>query len=156
MRLSLVSLIAAVLVDCIRFEVALHEARELCQNPTLLARQLSPDGAWEAVVEEVACGFTAATLRLVSTRDPGLAGRILKVDIRGERASMRPLLAWTAPDVLRVTAAVVPTVTTLGFAGVHVDLRVDPDDPAIKAAQAEWERGRGGASAEPGRTEGAR
>lgn len=140
-RLSLILLIAAVFVDWVRFEIALHEARQICQRPTVLDRKTSLDGAWEAVVVQVACGFTAAHLRLVSTRDPGLTGHILKLDTRGERAYMRPILAWTAPDVLRVTAAVVPTVNTLSFAGVQIDLRVDPDDPAIMAAKAEWERG---------------
>lgn len=122
-----------------------------CENPPVVARQTSPDGAWEAVVVEAVCHFApaagvttiTASVRLVSTRDPSLAGRILDVDTGG-RDYMRPFLTWTAPDVLKVTVVKAPMkVMALDLDGVHVDLRVDPSDSAIQAAVAEWYRGVG-------------
>lgn len=74
---------------------------------------------------------------------------------RGGRDYVRPFLAWTAPGVLKVTVAKAPMrVMALDFDGVHVDLRVDPDDPVIKAAVAEWRRSVG-LPPEPERKDGA-
>lgn len=83
---------------------------------------------------------TFTTVRLVSTRDPSFAGQILYTGSPGRRDYARPLLAWTAPGALRVTLGEAPHVRTLRFAGVRVDSRVDPGDPAIQAGMAELER----------------
>lgn len=155
-RVSVVALAAAFLLAWIRLEVLLREAERVCRNPAIVAHQTSPDGAWDAVVDEAVCTHhglvslttrTFTTVRLVSTRDPSFAGQILYTDSPGRRDYARPLLAWTAPGVLRITFGKSPHVRTLRFAGVTVDLRVDPDDPAIRAAMAELE---GGHDAPPG------
>jgi len=74
-------------------------------------------------------------VRLTSNRDKTLRGYVLSIDTRGHDEA-RPLVAWTAPDVLRVT---VPNIShlsmmTRAFQGVKIDLRFDPDDPAARAA----------------------
>lgn len=143
------SLAAAVLWFAVAAAVKGDRDRKACEEPPVVARQTSLDGAWEAVVVEAVCHFAPAAgmtyvttgLRLISTRNPSRVGRILEVDTTGRRDYVRPFPAWTAPGVSKVTVAKAPmTVMALDFDGVHVDLRVDPDDPAIKAAVAEWRR----------------
>ena len=117
-----------------------------CQE-AIVARVPSPDGAWEARVDETAClygmgvGAVTAGVNLVSTRDPARTAVLLGVDTGGHDDE-RPRLAWTAPDVIQVTVydRSYLKVLTRGFGGVRVDLRYDPDDPADRAA---WRRGHG-------------
>lgn len=164
-RLLVVASVAAFLLAWVRLEVLLQDADQACRTPLVVARQTSPDGAWDAVVDETVCtrlGLvslatrTFTTVRLVSTRDPSFAGQLLYTGSPGRRDYARPLLAWTAPGVLRVTLGQSPHVRTLRFADVRVDLRVDPDDPAIRAAVAELESGRDGPPGEASRTNGGR
>jgi len=116
------------------------DGKDTCEH-AIVARVPSPDGAWEARVDEAVClfgfgtGAVVAGVHLVSTRDPARFADLLGVDT-GAHEDERPRLAWTAPDVLQVT---VPNrsflkVLTREFDGVRVDLRFDPDDPAERAA----------------------
>lgn len=140
---------AAFLLAWVRLEVLLREADRACKNPVVVAHRTSPDGAWDAVVDETVytrlglvslATRTFTTVRLVSTRDSSFAGQILYTGSPGRRDYARPLLAWTAPGALRVTLGKAPHVRTLRFAGVRVDVRVDPDDPAVQAEMVELER----------------
>ena len=140
-----------------------RQRKKTCENPPVVTRQTSPDGAWEATVVEAvrhfapAAGMTTitASVRLVSTRDASPTGRILDVDTGG-RDYMRPFLTWTAPDILKVTVAKAPVeVMALGLDGVHMDSHVDLDAPVIKAAVAERYRGVG-LPPEPERKDGGR
>jgi len=128
------------------------DGKDTCEH-AIVARVPSPDGAWEARVDEAVClfgfgvGAVVAGVHLVSTRDPARSVDLLGVDT-GAHEDERPRLAWTAPDVLQVT---VPNrsflkVLTRQFDGVRVDLRFDPDDPADRAA---WRR-KYGMSPDPG------
>jgi len=128
------------------------DGKDTCEH-AIVARVPSPDGAWEARVDEAVClfgfgvGAVVAGVHLVSTRDPARSTDLLGVDT-GAHEDDRPRLAWTAPDVLQVT---VPNrsflkVLTRQFDGVRVDLRFDPDDPADRAA---WRR-KYGMSPDPG------
>ena len=113
----------------------------------IVGRVSSPDGAWDAVLNEATCpvglgGMDITTgVHLVSTRDPARTVVLLGVDTGGHEDE-RPRLAWTAPDVLQVTVYdhSYLKVLTRGFGGVRVDLRYDPDDPADRAA---WRREHG-------------
>jgi hypothetical protein len=126
--------------------------RDTCEH-AILTRMPSPDGAWEARVDEDVCmfglggGAVVAGVQLVSTRDPARSADLLGVQTGGHEDE-RPRIAWTAPDVLQVT---VPNRSFLKvlmreFDGVRVDLRFDPDDPADRAA---WRR-KYGMSPDPG------
>lgn len=122
------------------------DMKDACQE-AIVARMPSPDGAWEAKVDETAClygfgvGAVVAGVHLVSTRDPARTADLLGVDTGGHEDE-RPRLAWTAPDVLQVTVYdhSFLKVLTRRFDGVRVDLRYDPDDPADRAA---WRREHG-------------
>ncbi len=114
--------------------------KDTCEH-AIVARVPSPDGAWEARVDEATCGVglggmdITAEAHLVSTRGPARFADLLGVDT-GAHEDERPRLEWTAPDVLQVT---VPNrsflkVLTREFGGVRVDLRFDPDDPADRTA----------------------
>ena len=119
---------------------ATEDWRDTCEH-AILTRVPSPDGAWEARVDEATCEVgpwmmdITAEVHLVSTRDPARFAVLLGVDTGGHEKE-RPRLAWTAPDVLQVT---VPNRSFLKvlmreFDGVRMDLRFDPDDPADRAA----------------------
>lgn len=116
----------------------------LCETGRTLDRVPSPNGVWEAVVYRRTCRIgplsgqtvTDNGLRLVSARDRSRAQVIFEESGSGEEYD-RPFLAWTAPDIVRVTIQSPPLdVKTRDFDGVHVD----PDDPEIVAAKADWER----------------
>ena len=116
------------------------DGKDTCEH-AIVARVPSPDGAWEARIDEAVClfgfgtGAVVAGDHLVSTRGPARSADLLGVDT-GAHEDERPRLMWTAPDVLQVT---VPNRSFLKvlmreFDGVQVDLRFDPDDPAERAA----------------------
>lgn len=162
-RVLVVALVAAFLPAWGWLEVAFHEVERACKDRPVVARLPSPDGAWDAVVDEAVCPFvpwaewgtrTTTAVRLVSARDPSLAGQLLYIGSPGRRDYARPLLAWAAPGVLRVTLGESPHVGTLRFAGVRGDSRVDPDGPAIRAEVVELRRGYDGLAGEAGRTDG--
>ena len=119
----------------------------------IVARLPSPEGAWEAVLDQSICtvglggASIVARVNLVSTRDPARTAVLLGVDTGGHHDE-RPRFVWTAPDVLQVTVydRSYLKVLTRGFDGVRADLRYDPDDPADRAA---WRRAHG-MSPEPG------
>jgi len=121
---------------------------------TIVARLPSPDGAWEAVLDQSTCpvGLGGASIvagvNLVSTRDPARTAVLLGVDTGGHEDE-RPRLVWTAPDILQVTVYdhSYLWVVKRQFGGVRLDLRYDPDDPADRAA---WRREHG-MSPEPDR-----
>jgi len=127
--------------------------RDTCED-VIVARVPSPDGAWEARVNESTCEVgpwmmdITAGVDLVSTRDPARSAVLLGVDTGGHEDE-RPRLVWTAPDVLQVTVYDHSYLKVLmrQFDGVRVDLRFDPDDPADRAA---WRREHG-MSPEPDR-----
>lgn len=131
------------------FALAMCENRDergSCEE-AIVARLPSPDGAWEAVLDQSTCpvGLGGASIvagvNLVSMRDPARTADLLGVDTGGHHDE-RPRLAWTAPDVLQVTVydRSYLKVLTREFGGVRVDLRFDPDDPADRAA---WRREHG-------------
>ena len=115
------------------------EDTDSCEHATV-ARVLSPDGAWQADVNESTClfglgvGAVVAEVHLLSTRDPARSADLLGVDTGGN-ADERPKLAWVAPDILQVT---VPNrsflkILALRLDGVQVKVRFEPDDPAERA-----------------------
>jgi len=149
---ALLTLLAVVLTVVTVIWVATGVREDSCEHATV-ARVPSPDGAWEARVDEDVClygfgvGYVAAGVHLVSTRGPARSADLLGVDT-GAHEDERPRLLWTAPDVLQVT---VPNRSFLKvlmreFDGVRVDLRFEPDDPADRAA---WRR-KYGMSPDPG------
>jgi len=116
------------------------DGEDTCEH-AIVARVPSPDGAWEARVNEDVClygfgtGAVVAGVHLVSTRGPARFADLLGVQTGGHEDE-RPSLAWTAPDVLQVTVPN-PTylkVLTRQFDGVRVELRFESDDPAERAA----------------------
>ena len=120
----------------------IRETRNSCTD-TFATDVMSPDGRWRAKVIESLCeaplvSDITAGLYVAATADPDEVAEILSVDTGGHNDE-RPRIAWTAPNVLRVT---VPNLSYLNvlkrdFDGVHIDLRYDPDDPAARAA---WRR----------------
>jgi hypothetical protein len=116
------------------------DRKDTCEH-AIVARVPSPDGTWEARVDEATCkvGLGGAAIvagaHLVSARDPARSADLLGVDTGGHE-NERPILAWTAPDVLQVTVPNRSFLKVLArqFDGVRVDLRFDPDDPADRAA----------------------
>ena len=113
---------------------------DTCEH-AVITRVVSPDGAWEAVVDEATCEVglggadITAGVQLVSTRDPTKVGDVLGVDTGGHTEE-RPRILWTAPNTLQVVVPNLssPNVLTREFAGVRIDLRFDPDDSAARAA----------------------
>ena len=116
------------------------DGKDNCDH-AIVARVPSPDGAWEARIDEAVClygfgvGAVVAGVHLVSTRGPVRFADLLGVNTGGHEDD-RPRLAWTAPDVLQVT---IPNplylkVLARQFGGVRVELRFEPDDPADRAA----------------------
>jgi hypothetical protein len=107
----------------------------------VLVRLSSATGEWTAVVSEDTVEGPLSTnigasVELVSSAHPSDSIDLLGVETRG-RSSLRPRIAWSAPNVLRVT---VPNLSHLKVLtrhadGVEVDLHFDPDDPA---ARSEW------------------
>ena len=121
----------------------------LCEIGEILDRLPSPDGAWEAVAYARSCRFgpwsgqtmTNTGVRLVSARDRSRAKTLFEM-VGGTHVYNRPYLAWTAPNVVKVTVMRQPRqVEAFDFEGVHMDLHVDPDDPAILAAERAWKLG---------------
>jgi len=119
------------------------DGKDTCEH-AIIARVPSPDGAWEARVDEDVCLFGFGTgavvvgVQLVSTRDSARSADLLGVQTGGHEDE-RPSLAWTAPDLLQVT---IPNpfylkVLTRKFDGVRVELRFESDDHAERAA---WQR----------------
>lgn len=108
---------------------------------TRITEELSPDGAWKAVVDEtvVEPGFGGASITdevdVVSTRDPPRRAEVLGVDTGGHDED-RPRIAWTGLNILRVTIDNLSYVTPhrLDYEDVAIDLRFDPDDPPARAA----------------------
>jgi hypothetical protein len=107
----------------------------------VLDRLPSPDGAWFAVNEEFTCDVVSSDIgggiSLVTTEPPSRYVPVLVVDLGGYADQQRPHIAWSAPNVLRVT---VPLHSLLHIPdratdGVRLDLHFDPDD---LAARADW------------------
>lgn len=100
----------------------------------------SPDGRWVAVIDEyisdvglLAMTAVTAEVHLVSTSSPIRDIEIFGIGTGGN-VSERPRLAWSAPNVLRVT---VPLYDYLRLQprqveGILVDVRFDPDDPMVR------------------------
>jgi len=112
----------------------------VCHTREVLARLPSPTGAWTAILSEntaeglLSTAFSA-DVELISRERPYRSIAVLGVDTHG-RDNLRPGIAWSAPDVLRVT---VPNLSVLRLLnrhadGVQVDIQFDPDDPAARAA----------------------
>jgi len=104
-------------------------------------RVVSPDGAWEAVVDEFTCEAgpmmtsITAEVQLIAAHDPARATDVLGVDTGGH-VDERPRLVWVGADVLQVTVPNLSYLKVLAtrIGGVRVDVRFDPDDPATRAA----------------------
>jgi hypothetical protein len=111
-----------------------------CTN-VVLDRLPSPDGSWVAVTDEDICDVGSfstditAGVNLVSTIPPLRDIVVLGVDTGGND-NERPLVAWSAPDVLRVTMGLrsILKVLTRQVEGVRVNVQFDPDDPPARAA----------------------
>jgi hypothetical protein len=111
-----------------------YELRAYYTHEVLL-RLTSPTGAWAAaVIEKTVEGplltDITAGVELVSREHPRESIKLLGVDTGGHNEE-RPRIAWSAPNVLRVT---VPNLSDLKVLtrhadGVDVDLHFDPDDP---------------------------
>ena len=106
----------------------------------VLDRLPSPDGEWFAVNEQFTCNTVESDIgggvRLVTTKRPLRDIRLLVVDTGGYADQQRPYIAWSAPNVLRVTLPLhsLLHIPTRQADGVHVDIHFDPDDPAARAA----------------------
>lgn len=107
----------------------------------VLNRLPSLNGAWVAVSEESTCdvGLLAMTdvavgVHLITTKSTRRDIFLLSVDTGGHDDE-RPLVAWYAPNVLRVTVPLYSylNVLTRHADGVQVDVQFDPDDPAARA-----------------------
>jgi hypothetical protein len=118
-----------------------HSTEQPYYTHEVLVRLPSPTGAWTAVVSEdtvegISTTGISAAVELISSEHPAQSTELLGVDTSGHN-EQRPRIAWSAPNVLRVT---VPNLSYLKVLtrhadGVDVDLHFDPDDPA---ARAEW------------------
>jgi hypothetical protein len=106
----------------------------------------SSTGEWTAVVSvDVVDGppllsSVTAGVILTSTIYPTWSIYILGFDWRGDKDDL-PRIAWSAPNVLRVTVPNLsdPYILTRHAGGVDVDIHFEPDDPAARAAaRAEW------------------
>jgi hypothetical protein len=120
---------------------ALWDAVKPGCTSVVLDRLPSPDGAWVAVSEEFTCdvGFLAGSdiavgVRLVATKPPLRDVHLVGVDTGGHEDE-RPHIAWSAPNVLRVTVPLhsLLNILTRQAAGVRVDIHFDPDDPTARA-----------------------
>jgi len=144
--------LGAVLLTLLAAVMARTWGEDTCEH-AIVARVPSPDGTWEARVDEATCPVAlggmdiTAGVHLVSTHDSARIVVLLGVDTGGHDDE-RPRLMWTAPDVLQVAVFDHSYLKVLrrGFDGVRVDLRFDPDDPADRAA---W-RSEHGMSPDPG------
>jgi hypothetical protein len=105
----------------------------------------SPTGAWIATVAEDLVEGEVVTddswgVYLISEQHPRETDdrELLFYDVDGTNHD-RPRIAWSAPNVLRVTVPNLssPTIVALHLDGVTVDLHYDPDDPV---ARAKWQR----------------
>jgi hypothetical protein len=112
-----------------------------------LVRLLSPTGMWTAVVAVDSVNFGMAgdgydncDVYLTSKRHPKETDttELLGFEIDGS-ADDCARIAWSAPNVLRVTVPNLssPDIDTLHLDGVSVDLHYDPDDPV---ARAKWQK----------------
>lgn len=108
----------------------------------VLDRLPSPGGVWLAVDEESTCdvGFLAGSdvvvgVRLLATKPPVRDIQVVGVDTGGY-VDERPLVAWSASNVLRITVPLYSylNILTRKVDGVRVDIHFDPDDPAARAA----------------------
>jgi len=74
--------------------------------------------------------------RVVSTRDSPRIAVLLGVDTGGHEDA-RPILTWTAPDVLQVTIphSFYLKISMRRFDSIRVKLRFQSDDPAERAAR---------------------
>lgn len=137
---------AALFWACAESGAGLREEREACEHPPVIARLISPDQAWEAVVYRRICVFgplagqtsIRAEVWLVSTRDPSRAE--IALGVPSSHDDTGPRLAWTAPDVLQVNVRDPPflvKVLTCSVSGIRVELRFD-ETPETKARQARW------------------
>lgn len=107
----------------------------------VLARSVSPTGAWTTVLRRDVCSDGAFTtvvsdvVQVGSVRSPGRAADVFGLD-EGGYPEDRPVVKWTGPDTLQITA---PNLALIGlyrsrFDEVSVELRFDPDDPAAREA----------------------
>jgi hypothetical protein len=116
-----------------------NEMKPNCAT-VVLDRLPSPDGAWFAVNEEFVCEMVDSDIgggvHLVTTKPPFQEIPLLVVDVGGYADQQRPHIAWSAPDVLRITVPLhsLLNILTRQAEGVRVDIHFDPDDPAARAA----------------------
>jgi hypothetical protein len=112
---------------------------------TEIERLPSSTGIWTATVaENIVEGVLASEdtwdVYLTSKQHPREtdARELLVYDVDGTNHD-RPRIAWSAPNVLRVTVPNLssPTIVASHLDGVAVDLHYDPDDPV---ARAKWQR----------------
>ncbi len=114
---------------------------------TDILRLRSPTGALTASVAEdsvegpmAGLGEDTWNVYLTSKRHPREtdATELLEYDI-DDYHDDRPRIAWSAPNVLRVTVPnlSLPAIVALHLDGVMVDLHYDPDDPV---ARAKWQK----------------
>ena len=101
----------------------------------------SPDGSWVAVVEENTCDVgpfgtdITAGVHLVTTRPPLRDIELLGSDTGGD-SNYRPVVVWSAPNLLRVTVPLRSDleILTTQVEEIHVDVHFDPDGPAAREA----------------------
>lgn len=105
----------------------------------------SPDRAWMVRVDELedegylGAGVIFTNVHLAPAGGKAKGVDILAVDSDGHDAN-RPRIAWTAANVLQVTVRNLSYVTIYRreFAGIRIDVRFDPPDPATRAAWLKW------------------
>jgi hypothetical protein len=100
----------------------------------------SATGEWIAFVSEESVdasilSHTSDFVKIVSTAYPTWSMELVWIDTGGHDEN-RPRIAWSAPNVLRVTLAnkSINKVLTRHADGINIDIRFDPDDPAARAA----------------------
>jgi hypothetical protein len=95
-----------------------------------------------AVLKEETCStfyfgmtFIAADVHLVTTKPPIRDSVLLTVETGGQD-NERPIVAWSEPNVLRVTVPLYSfsKIVTRQAEGVRMDVRFHPDDPPARAA----------------------
>ena len=136
---------ASLLVDAGRSE---------CSH-AVLSRLPAPDSSWVAVLDEYTCrvGSPSAytqdvlhvvTKRPVSTKLPANDIDLISVYTGGD-ASKRPRIAWSVPNLLRITVPLEDYLShpntsnqDRGGIGLSVDLRFNPDDPVVKDICRRW------------------
>lgn len=106
----------------------------------IVARQVSPDRAWQAVVDEATCDAGPYALNITATVRVGPLSSVGGVSVlgvdTGGHAEDRPHLAWSDANALDVT---IPNLSFLKILELHpgdvrVRLHFDPDDPAARKA----------------------